>query len=62
MCVWGGGGGLEARITSGLSVRSFVRSFVRSLHFLIPHEKIGGPYFFLSELSPILEFFFFLFN
>ena len=26
-------------------------------HILITHEKIGDPYFFLSELSPILELF-----
>ena len=27
------------------------------IHIWIPHEKIGDPYFILSELSPILESF-----
>ena len=30
---------------------------VLKFHILIPHEKIGDPYFFLSQLSPILELF-----
>ena len=31
---------------------------ILEFHIWIPHEKIGDPYFFfLSELSPILEFF-----
>ena len=28
---------------------------VLKFHILIPHEKIGDPNFFLSQLSPILE-------
>ena len=30
---------------------------VLKFHIWIPHEKIGVPYFFLSELSPILKAF-----
>ena len=30
---------------------------VLKFHVLIPHEKIGDPYFFLSQSSPILELF-----
>ena len=30
---------------------------VLKFHILIPHEKIGDSYFFLSQLSPILELF-----
>ena len=30
---------------------------VLKFYILFPHEKIGDPYFFLSELSPILELF-----
>ena len=30
---------------------------VLKFHILIPLEKIGDPYFFLSQLSPILELF-----
>ena len=30
---------------------------VLKFHILIPHEKIGDPYFFLSQLFPIVELF-----
>ena len=30
---------------------------VLKFHILIPHEKIGDPFFVLSQLSPILELF-----
>ena len=30
---------------------------ILKFHILISHEKIGDPYFFLSQLSPILELF-----
>ena len=30
---------------------------VLKFHILIPHEKIGYPYFFLLPLAPILELF-----
>ena len=30
---------------------------VLKFHILIPHEKLGDPYFFLLPISPILELF-----
>ena len=30
---------------------------VLKFHISIPHEKMGNPYFFFSELSPGLELF-----
>ena len=30
---------------------------VLKFHILIPHEKIGDPYFFLIPINPILELF-----